>query len=163
LWDELFDLVGAEMPRMRIKYRKKKEGQPEYMYTPPYFNAGLISINAHLANELFKTWMSCYETLISKELLEHPRYSEQVALTLAVHKMNIPYNILNKDYSDLPFLHYFSLIVLKNNTKAVDLVKSILNQYPEIKELIRNNEKWKFVFFSFLSLLIHSKPSRHQD
>jgi len=152
-WKQIYEAVGIKMPKLRIKQIKKREGHPDFTFTPPYFNGGFIAINADLANNFCDVWLECYKKIRSKNLIATPFFIEQIALSLALHKMDIPYNILNLDYPNLPFFHYSNSKNIMLNKKLRILVKSLINEYPELKEIIRNNVDWQFmVQFSYTIL-----------
>lgn len=145
-WDKLFELVGAKMPLLRMKRTNKEDSSDSY-FSPPHFNAGFIGINTEISKAFFNTWLKCYKKILSANLIANPILTEQVALALTVHKMEIPYNILNNDCSVLAFYHYFSKAekILKR-PKVHKLFQSILEEYPEMKDLIRDNKDWEFLF-----------------
>ena len=60
---------------------------------------------------------------------------------------------MNLDYPNLPFFHYSNSKNIMLNKKLRILVKSLINEYPELKEIIRNNVDWQFmVQFSYTIL-----------
>ena len=148
-WDKIFRLTNAKMPNIRIKNWERKNKNPtEYNYTPPHFNGGFIGVNAEYVNKFYKVWLKCYKKIISKNLVGNKLFSEQIALSIAIHKMDIPYNILNHDFPKMPFLHYFSNIDrITKKPEIYSLFVSILEEYPEIKELIQTDKTWYFNHF----------------
>jgi len=77
--------------------------------------------------------------------MEVPTYSVQIALSASIHKANIPYGILNIDYPDMPFRHYAQMGILKNNPTLKDIARSLVNEYPDFKIVLKNNSAWEFL------------------
>ena len=146
-WGQIYDAADTKMSNLRIKKTRQKYYDPEFSFTPPYFNSGFIAINKNLAAKLSNLWLECYKKIRSKNLIEDLFYTEQISLSVALHKMDIPYSILNIDYPDLSFCHYHFLEQLRNNNKMRKLARSLIKDYPKIKEIIKYNPdpNWKFL------------------
>ncbi|MBU1683416.1 hypothetical protein KJ742_05725 [Patescibacteria group bacterium] len=146
-WDQFFQLAGATMPPLRIKRTKNNDNQPSCNYIPPSFNAGFIGLHNNLVNEFSAEWIKCFNKIISQDLIDNTYFLEEITWGITMHKMQMPYNILNIDYPNLPFFHYAPKSKLKNNNKMINLMQSILKEYPSIKKIINNNHNWQFLLY----------------
>ena len=145
-WNKIYEAADVEIPLLRIRIEGSEKNQSSFSYAPPYFNAGFVGIKAELADELSDCWMKCYKDIVSKGVTKHHLYfTEQIAMALAVHKMKIPYEILDFNWLNSYFAHYIKPQTIKNNLKLNRLAKSLSIEHSEIKELIRDNASWQFL------------------
>ena len=142
-YKKIFESMNLELPSLLIR----REKDNKVTYTPPHFNSGFVAVNTDLAPKLSDLWAHYFKELERKKFLDNPLHTDQIALALAVHKMNEPYEILSlvKRTSNPAFFHYGVLERLKERTRIKNLVKSFIERYPEIKKLIINNEDWSFI------------------
>ncbi len=144
-WDMIFSAVGVEMPklRMRVTHPEMKDKPP--LYVPPYFNAGIIAIKADLANIFSDIWIDCFKKLDKSGIMNHRRFNQdQVSLALALQKMGLTYEIMEQDISEY-FFHYHTTNVALTTPKSNKLLKSLISEYPLIKELIEIYPEWRDV------------------
>ena len=143
IYKEIFESMGIELPSLLIRIEKENK----VTYTPPHFNSGFVAIKTDLAPKLSKYWSDFFKKLEAEKTLENPLHTDQIALALAVQKMNVPYEILFLDRSlnNPSFFHYSLLERLKNSVKMRELAKYLAKELPEIKELVRDHPAWQFL------------------
>ena len=140
---KLYDLVGAEMPYARIKTGEGPEQQPVYM--PISFHEGFIVVNTNLAIKLSDYWLESFAIIDSKFFNKKNNFfASQLALSLAVHKMKIPFEVLI-GVTEKYLVHYVKPDLIRDNLELKDLAKSLIKEYPEITGLIKNNKNWEFL------------------
>jgi len=145
LWGKFYKAVGTEIPFPRIR-KIVKEGNKEIIYyVPPAFRGCFVSIKASLASSLADCWFECFKKLEDEKLVKNYHYHiGQVALTLAVHKLKIPYEILDPWLND-HFIHCVKSKNIEENQTWAPLAKSLIIDYPQIAELIKDNNDWNFL------------------
>jgi hypothetical protein len=64
--------------------------------------------------------------------------TNQASLLIAVHKLNLPYDILERSwlYGKEPFFHWHQVENIIKDSELLNIVRSIIVEYPEVKEII---------------------------
>ncbi len=139
-WHKFYEALNVQIPNIRIRVTNKDD---EFGYIPPCFNSGFVAIQADLAPTLCDHWFECWKTIDEKGLVkDHPQHIGQFALAVAVAKMNIPYEILERDWRKPYFLnvHHFA----KFDKRAVALIRSLIEERLGISSVIGKNPDWQF-------------------
>jgi hypothetical protein len=142
-WQKLFDGLGVEMPPIRIRTE-----YPEGIgYSPPSFNSGFIAIRTDSARDFADYWIESWKTLDEKGLVKFdPYHIGQYALTIAVHKLNIVYEIVERDWVYDHYFKYRTPNQIQDNQDIADLAKSLVNEYPEMSKVFKDD--WRFLYNS---------------
>ncbi|MEO0769050.1 MAG: hypothetical protein AAFY72_06395 [Cyanobacteria bacterium J06649_4] len=150
-WEQVYDAVGLTMPENNMSPLFSDDLQP------PYFNSGFVAINTELAPILFETWLDCFNQINASQVMEDNLYfREQVSLALAVIKLGLDYDTLDKNYNfwvkarpideqALPyFLHHtWPNPPLYHQPHLIELVRSLVADYPDMKPLVAKT-RWKY-------------------
>lgn len=150
-WESIYQAVGIQMPSERINPLFSDELQP------PYFNSGFVAIETSLATELSHTWLDCFQTITSSGAMEdNPYFREQVSLSVALIKMKLPYDALDKSYNfwvkahplhqdSLPyFLHHtWPNPPIYHQPFLISLVRSLITEYPSMAAFVAKT-RWKY-------------------
>jgi len=156
-WEKIYKIFNIEMPTQLIPCTV------DNFLLPPYFNAGFIAINKSSAKQLYFAWLDFFYKLsephIIEEQLFNPVNRDQVSLAIAVQKLklncyitdefyNYPIRIKSFSKNNYPcFAHYHDSLTIFKNKILLDLVKEFINEYSEIKILIKDNKLWNNVFY----------------
>ena len=150
-WEDIYRVFGLEMPESDMETLFSSEMQP------PYFNSGFVAVNANLAQDLYREWLTCFHQIDHSNVMwNNPYFREQVSLSVAVIKMGLAYDVLDQNYNywvkykplsedSLPyFLHHtwphpptYDQPFLKR------LIRSLVDEYPEIYEFVARC-RWKY-------------------
>lgn len=166
-WQRIFDLAGVELPPLRFKVGEDSKYFP--LYVPISFHERFIAINTNFASQLSGYWLKFFKKIDSK-IFKHEDnlFASQIALSLAVHKMKIPYCFLmgreeklfvnykkKKKIENYPlldsfgveksFINYKDTARIKNYPLLNSFVKSLITDYSDITKLIRGNSEWEFL------------------
>ncbi|MEO1790652.1 MAG: hypothetical protein AAFR25_00330 [Cyanobacteria bacterium J06629_19] len=150
-WEQVYAAVGLSVPETNMSPLFSDDLQP------PYFNSGFVAVDTELAPTLFDTWLSCFNQINEAKAMEDNLYfREQVSLALAVIKMGLDYDTLDKNYNfwvkahplndqELPyFLHHtWPNPPLYHQPHLIELVRSLVADYPEMKPLVAKT-RWKY-------------------
>ncbi len=122
--------------------------ESDVVYIPPYFNSGFIAINSALSSRLADYWLEIYSNFIDSNIVvdnENNYFVEQCSLAIAVQKLDVPYEIISEpDIDSMVFHYYIASNIERWNKKSLAL--SVINQYPQIKNLLREDKDWNFLF-----------------
>lgn len=141
-WYKFYKSLKTEMPGIRIRVEQNNL----FNYVPPCFNSGFIGIKTNLAHKLCDCWFECWKKLDDNGLVkDHPYHIDQIALAVAICKVKIPYEIIDRSWIYRYFFIYHELSMLKNNREMIKLVQSLIQEYPEILSLIENDSEWQFL------------------
>jgi len=140
-WEQLFKIADTKIPLIRFQYNQRTKDQPLYSYSPPYFNSGFIGINSNNAKELGKIWRKIILLVEKTNLVKDPYFIEQISLTLAVHKLDIIYDL--KDQPNIT--HYFHPCEIKKNNTLLKIVKSCIKSEKKIGNFLKNFKEWDFL------------------
>jgi len=92
-WDEIYKEFNLPMstPLFTSTVDNKQ--------TPPYFNAGHINVSGAVASELFEVWLHYFKELSKQEIINKnlfkTRNRDQVSLSLAIQKLQIPFSTIS--------------------------------------------------------------------
>ncbi|MEO0646009.1 MAG: hypothetical protein AAFZ17_07630 [Cyanobacteria bacterium J06650_10] len=150
-WEQVYQAVGLSNPESTMFPLFSDELQP------PYFNSGFVAIDTELASTLFNTWLTCFNQINDSKAMEDNLYfREQVSLALAVIKMGLNYDTLDKNYNfwvkahpldeaALPyFLHHtWPNPPIYHQPHLIELVRSLVADYPQMKPLVAKT-RWKY-------------------
>lgn len=150
-WDQVYQAVGLSNPQNTMFALFSDELQP------PYFNSGFVAIDTKLAPTLSQTWLNCFNQINESKVMEDNLYfREQVSLALAVLKMGLDYDTLDKNYNfwvkahpideqALPyFLHHtWPNPPIYHQPHLIELVRSLVADYPEMRSLVAKT-RWKY-------------------
>jgi len=141
-WYKFFEALNVRMPNIRMRV----EGQEAINYVPPCFNSGFVSITTDLAPKLADYWFECWRTIEEKGLVaEYPYHIGQFALAVAISKMNIPYEILDRAWLYQYFFIYHKTTTIQESREMNTLVKELVKEYPEILTLVKAIPDWQFL------------------
>ena len=150
-WEQVYEAVGLSNPKSTMSPLFSDDLQP------PYFNSGFVAIDTNLAPDLFDTWLTCFNQINESQAMEDNLYfREQVSLALAVIKLGLNYDTLDKNYNfwvkahpineqELPyFLHHtWPNPPLYHQPHLIKLVRSLVADYPAMKPLVAKT-RWKY-------------------
>ncbi|MEB3213872.1 MAG: hypothetical protein VKL39_21165 [Leptolyngbyaceae bacterium] len=150
-WEAIYQSVGLQLPREQMNPLFSDEWQP------PYFNSGFVAVRRSLAKELASVWRDCFATITACGVMNDNLYfREQVSLSLALQKMGLRYDVLDKSYNfwvkahplqvdDLPyFLHHtWPNPPVYHQPFLIDLVRSLVRDYPEMEPFVAQT-RWKY-------------------
>ncbi|MEM9452515.1 MAG: hypothetical protein AAGA75_28910 [Cyanobacteria bacterium P01_E01_bin.6] len=150
-WESIYQAVGLQLPEERMHPLFSTDLQP------PYFNSGFVAITQSLATELAAVWIDCFTTITASGVMSDNLYfREQVSLSLALSKMGLKSDVLDKSYnfwvkasplntSDLPyFLHHtWPNPPIYHQPFLIDLVRSLVRDYPKMESLVAKT-RWKY-------------------
>lgn len=163
-WESIYEAVGLSLPKETMTPLFSEDTQP------PYFNSGFVGISTELAPALFDTWLDCFNTINETKVMEDNLYfREQVSLSLAVIKMGLPYDTLDKNYNfwvkahpldkqKLPFFlhHTWPNPPVYHQPHLIELVRSLVDSYPEMKPLVAKT-RWKYYLRPAWMIAINQK------
>ncbi len=134
-WQKMFDTIGITMPSIRIRTE-----YPEGMcYSPPSFNSAFIAIKPEFAVDLSHHWFQCWKALNNSGLLkQHSYHIGQFALTLAVHKMQVPYEMIEREWIYDYYFKYRKPEHIQMDQEMNVLANSLVEEYPEIAKALKN-------------------------
>lgn len=150
-WEKIYEVNSVPMPTQLISPLFSDELQP------PYFNSGFVAINTALSQSLFNTWLECFNQINSTGVMADNLYfREQVSLSIAVMKLGLDYDVLDKNYNfwvkghplnenELPyFLHHtWPYAPIYHQPYLINLVRSLVAEYPKIKPFVEQT-RWKY-------------------
>lgn len=147
-WEMLYSASGVRMPNIRIKVTETYTAQSDEVYIPPYFNSGFIAIHSIFANQLSHCWLGIYKNIIDSNIAvdnECNYFAEQTSLSIAIQKLNIPYEIMSEPEIDSLVFHYYVASNIKKWGKK-SLALSLIKEFPQIGKILRQNKNWAFLF-----------------
>ncbi|MGD1865336.1 MAG: hypothetical protein ACFB0D_12340 [Phormidesmis sp.] len=150
-WEQVYEAVGLSNPESNMSPLFSDDLQP------PYFNSGFVAVDTALAPALFENWLECFNQINASKAMEDNLYfREQVSLALAVIKMGLDYDTLDKNYNfwvkahpvdekELPyFLHHtWPNPPLYHQPHLIQMVRSLVADYPDMKPLV-SKTRWKY-------------------
>ena len=154
-WDKVYETMGLPCPKSTMKALFSEDLQP------PYFNSGLVAVDAQLAEELAETWLDCFHHLDQSGILnDNPYFREQMSLAVAVIKMGLQYTVLDENYNfwvrarplDVKALPYFlhhtwPHAPIYNQPFLKTLVRSLTAEYPSMEQFLAQG-RWKYYLHS---------------
>lgn len=142
-WARFYRACGLPPPRLAMRTLLSDES------TPPYFNAGFISVEAGLAADLADAWSHCAGTLLADDLPPRVRrrFLDQVSLPLAAARLGLEIQSLAATWNfpswdlkigdgPLPaFYHYQQLGRLLEESATRVAFRQLLSAAPDVGEL----------------------------
>lgn len=153
-WKRLFQELGEPMPADRYEHTGWGiyYAEPAVRFAPAYFNFGAVFVPGRFMPELAKAYT---DQLAKAEKSEVGYYSGQLALTLAISRLNLPrvalavkYNFPNdaaferrypRDFEDVRIIHYLRTGVV--DRRAIWETPDALNAFLRRKDLTGVNER----------------------
>lgn len=168
VWQKVYEVAGVPLPSMRLPATASQE------FSLPYFNAGFVSLDAKL--NLGMTWEECFRQLsVENEIANinspppHQAYwIDQVSLSVAIAKLQLPYDCLDERYNfpanlksldtqRLPyFCHYHFADVIEQEPVLLQCVRSLMEETTGIRDLVNASSSWRFLLDSPRSVKGHS-------
>jgi len=145
---EIYSTTGIEIPKIRFKmpyagiFSKFSKNEKE-IYLPPHFYGGFLAVDSALAKELSLAWMENFKKVIDMKFLSSMYFAEEISLSLAIHKMQTPFLVLDLDWKYRRFLNYSAIENIKRNLSFLNVAKEILLEHPEIKSLVESDSTWR--------------------
>ena len=149
-WQPIYALFGLAVPEARVRSTVSGDDMP------PYFNAGFIATSE--ASRLGDLWLeSCRTIRAGQPLPCRPRNVDQVSLAVAVLRSGMQFDCLDDGYNypahlkplqpaRLPrFCNYHWPSVLRREPVLVQIVQSLLEQRPEVREAMQGMPEWEAV------------------
>ena len=147
-WSNLYSKTGITEPKLRVK--SILDGKIGY----PYFNSGLFSVNTHQIDNLLNVWRDLF--LEIRRILENEKHlflSEQIALSLAVHKLDLSYLVLTENYNfpsgsllsgrEVYFAHYHGPEKIHRDPILYRQTINLSARYDEIRNIAASYKYWK--------------------
>ncbi len=168
VWRKVYEIAGVPPPTMRLPATASQE------FSLPYFNAGFVSLDPKL--NLGTAWEECFRRLsVANDIanLNSPPphqafWIDQVSLSVAIAKLQLPYDCLDERYNfpanlkpldtrRLPyFCHYHSAEVIEQEPVLLQCVQSLMEETNGIPDRARVSPNWRFLLDSPRSLKKHS-------
>lgn len=128
-WEDLYDRCGIPAPKERRGYRG---AQNKIHYAPPTFAANFIAVSAEYLPRLRSLWFEIYQQMLEEKLFSDDGlplyYCDQVAFSLAVHKLNEPYELW--PWHTQTIEHYWSMNTLLKKEKLLHVVIELGRTHP---------------------------------
>jgi hypothetical protein len=141
-WYKFYETVNTSMPLNRIRV----EDGDHFRYVPPSFNSGFIAVNTDRATDLANCWFECWEAFDRKGVVRsRPYHIGQYSLSVAVVKMGMPFEIIERSWIFKYFMVCHKMSEMKENSEVMRLVISLLREYPGIIEVIKDNPEYNFL------------------
>lgn len=155
-WAKIYDLFGLNLPNLEVKCTV------DGIKIPPYFNAGFININSKVRKELFRQWTSYFEKLSEDKIIERNLYNpfnrDQVALALAVQKLNLDVTFLDESYNfpararlvtnETLIAHYHTPITIYNDDKLRRVFFELEQGNESLRAKVKGCIGWNWIFKS---------------
>ena len=136
-WKHVYELFNIPYPTERFRTKFTND---EIL---PCYNAGLIVVDNGL--NFSEEWIKCCKKIDSAEHITDKRpWLDQIALPIAVKKMNLTYKVLGTNFNyphllpivaEIPFFHHFPRPAYILNEEIVhNFIKHLIEKYPLLKE-----------------------------
>ena len=139
-WRALYDLANLPLPPARLRVIGIEEGLPKSAFVPPYFNSGFVAVHAGAAQKLRDAWKDCFKLVRDSGLLDEVFLAEQVSLPLAVHRLNLVFDVMKVE--DLPTFHYHRLPQLQANAGLLRLARELVGSNERLQNIIEQEPEW---------------------
>lgn len=140
-WRALYELANLPLPPIRMRVIGTEENLPGSAFVPPYFNSGFVAVQASLTRSLSDTWKDCFRLVRDSGLLDEAFLAEQVSLPLAVHRMNLVFDVLKVE--DLPTYHYHRLPQLEANPSLLCFARDLVRGNAGLQRIIEREPDWR--------------------
>lgn len=145
-WHEIFEATGTAMPRLRVRSNGSHEGLPAFVYSPPYFSAGVIGVDTSEAPRLSRLWEECFRQLEAADALGDQRYfQDQASLACAIQKSGLDYEILQPASVNSYFSHYLHPNRIAAKQELRQLARQCAEQHAGIPRLLGDDREWAFL------------------
>ena len=157
-WEKIYRAADQQFPSSQIITSLDKTR------LSPYFNSGVIGISQVIRSKFQSAWHEYMAWLWDPEIsqrLEIPLFHrDQVALSLAINKLNLKVSLLPEEYNfplrgrkidpnHIPVMvHYHHPYSICSNDQLQKEFIQFLQQTTEINSLIRQHKKWGNLFAS---------------
>jgi hypothetical protein len=149
VWREIYRACDSEMPRYLITATTSGEKMS------PYFNAGLISVEAN--SGFGRSWSECAKKIEHMPDVPAKRpHLDQIALPVAAAKSGQNFNLIGEDWNypahlkPLPnptpkLCHYHWPEVIAREPSLLNAVKELSEICPQIAECAESEGNWRFL------------------
>jgi hypothetical protein len=147
-WSNLYAKTGITEPKLRVK--SILDGKIGY----PYFNSGHFSVNTHHIDNFLNVWRDLF--LEIRGILENEKHlfhSDQIALSLAVQKLDLSYLVLSENYNfpsgsllsgrEIYFAHYHGPEKIHRDPILYRQTLNLSASYDEIRNIAARYKYWK--------------------
>ena len=144
-WARLFELCEAPLPLMRL-CKQSGDGKSTN-FCPPYFNGGFMAISREYHQRFLQAYRECFSRIYASNIMKEAIFAEQVAITVALHKANVPYGITSLMSEGFPFLHYNNFKALASRTKHakhVSFIEQVISENETLESLREEMPKFHF-------------------
>ena len=148
LWKLAYDTAGVPMPSGCNAATVSGESGP------PYFNSGFIALNNGIP--LADAWAECAQAMNREDAIpKKDPWSDQSSLVIAMHKLNLRYDLLDEQYNfpahlrsldadHLPqFCHYHYPSIIEREPSLKKLVRELTAAHPGIGDVMRQYDEWR--------------------
>jgi len=143
--EDVYVAAGLEIPKIRFKMPYAPAGEQKEIFLPPHFFSGFVAIDANLAPILKDFWLESFMSISEKKFLTGNYFSEEIALSMAVQKMKVPFSIMGFEWKYEKFFVYHETCRIKERVGLQNLVRLLFNENPELKKIARSDVIWAFV------------------
>jgi hypothetical protein len=147
-WNKLYARTGITEPKLRV--RSILDGRIGY----PYFNSGFFSVNTNQIEKLLSVWRDLFKEI--RGILEdekHLFHSDQIALSLAVQKLDMSYLVLSENHNfpsgsilsnkDVYFAHYHGPEKIHRDPVLYNHTMDLSARYKGIVNIAARYKYWK--------------------
>jgi hypothetical protein len=147
VWREIYRACDSEMPSYFVTATTSGEKMS------PYFNAGVISVEAN--SGFGRSWSECAKKIEQiSDVRAKRRNLDQIALPVAATKSGQNFNLIGEDWNypahlkplpnSLPNLcHYHWPEIIAREPALIEAVKELKACVPQIAECAQSEEKWR--------------------
>ncbi len=148
-WQPIYALFDLPVPDRRVRSTVAGE------YMPPYFNAGFIAVTT--ATRFGDVWLECCRRIHAASLPFRQRLLDQVGLAVALRKSALAFDCLDDRYNHpahlVPldprrrpfFCHYHWPAVIRREPSMLELMRSLLEEWPDIRRAMEGEPEWETV------------------
>jgi hypothetical protein len=149
-WKQVYELFNMPYPKERFRTRLTNEK------IWPCYNTGLIAVDNDL--KFSKEWIECCKTIDkAKHIIDKRPWIDQIALPIAVKKLNLKCKILDIRFdhphllpiiAETPFFQYFPKPAYILNEEIVHkFIRYLMNKHPLLKENCKLLQSFKPLFY----------------
>ena len=147
-WNELYETFNIAAPRLRVR------SLLDHKIDFPYFNSGLWMIEGQKLESFLQEWRQIFSSLrISLTDKKHLNHSDQISLSLAIHKLGLTYETLPEDFNypsgsllvnkRTYLAHYHGPEAISRDPLLHGLVMKLVRMNPDLENIARPFPFWK--------------------
>jgi len=131
----------------------------DHVIAYPYFNSGLLILNGKMLGSLLTEWRQIFasvRTILTEDL--HLNHSDQISLSLAIHKLRLTYEILPEIYNfpsgsklidkKTIFAHYHGPEAVLRDPALYGVLHELKILYPGLIQIASRFHMWSELFNS---------------